>query len=118
MVISSSVRIRWRDSIPQARKTGGGPQTMATIFAARNAINVLRELIDQIVDVVQHLPILLVVTFRPELAAPWVGLPQVTLLTLNRLPQEQMQSLIKRVTAGKSLPPEVLEQISGDPAVC
>ena len=70
-----------------------------------------RELMDQIVDRVQRLPIMLIVTSRPQLSPPWVGLPQVTLLTLNRLPQEQIQSLIRRVTGGKALPAEVIEQI-------
>ena len=45
-----------------------------------------RELFDQIVDHLQlRLPVLLVVTFRPELSPPWIGFPYVTLLTLNRL---------------------------------
>jgi predicted ATPase len=41
-----------------------------------------RELFDQIVDRLQRLPVLLVVTFRPELSPPWIGFPHVTLLTL------------------------------------
>ena len=46
-----------------------------------------RELLDQIVDRLQDLPVLLVATFRPELSPPWTGFPHATLLTLNRLPQ-------------------------------
>ena len=46
-----------------------------------------RELFDQIVDRLQRLPVLLVVTFRPDLSPPWIGFPHVTLLTLNRLAQ-------------------------------
>jgi class 3 adenylate cyclase len=41
-----------------------------------------RELFDQIVDRLQRLPVLLVVTFRPDLFPPWIGFPHVTLLTL------------------------------------
>ena len=70
-----------------------------------------RELFDQIVDRLQRLPVLLVVTFRPELSPPWIGFPHVTLLTLNRLAKAQTRSLVERITGGKALPSEVLEQI-------
>jgi class 3 adenylate cyclase/predicted ATPase len=70
-----------------------------------------RELFDQIVDRLQRLPVLLVATFRPELSPPWIGFPHVTLLTLNRLPQAQVIALVSRITEGKALPTEVLEQI-------
>jgi class 3 adenylate cyclase/tetratricopeptide (TPR) repeat protein len=70
-----------------------------------------RELFDQIVDRVQRLPVLLIVTFRPELSPPWIGFPHVTLLTLNRLPQTQVVALVNRITGGRALPAEVLGQI-------
>ena len=37
-----------------------------------------RELLDLMVDRVRHLPVVLVITFRPEFAAPWGGQPHVT----------------------------------------
>jgi predicted ATPase len=70
-----------------------------------------RELFDQIVDRLQRLPVLLVVTFRPVLFPPWIGFPHVTLLTLNRLTQPQARLLVERVAGGKALPSEVIEQI-------
>jgi class 3 adenylate cyclase/tetratricopeptide (TPR) repeat protein len=70
-----------------------------------------RELFDHIVDRLQRLPVLLVVTFRPDLSPPWIGFPHVTLLTLNRLGKAQARSLVERLTGGKALPSEVLEQI-------
>ena len=70
-----------------------------------------RELFDQIVDRLQRLPVLLVVTFRPVLSPPWIGFPHVTLLTLNRLTQPQARLLVERVAGGKALPSEVIEQI-------
>jgi tetratricopeptide (TPR) repeat protein len=70
-----------------------------------------RELFDQIVDRLQRLPVLLVVTFRPDLSPPWIGFPHVTLLTINRLAEAQTRSLVERVTGGKALPSVVLEQI-------
>src|SRR4029077_11577855 len=70
-----------------------------------------RELFDQIVERLQHLPVLLGATFRPERVAPWIGFPHVTLLTLNRLPQAQVVTLVDRITEGKALPADVLEHI-------
>lgn len=70
-----------------------------------------RELFDQMVEQLRHLPVLLIATFRPELSPPWIGFAHVTLVTLNRLAQAQIRSLVERVTGGKALPPEVLEQI-------
>jgi predicted ATPase/class 3 adenylate cyclase len=70
-----------------------------------------RELFDQMVERLQRLPVLLVGTFRPELSPPWMGFPHVTLLTLNRLAHAQARTLIERVTGGKALPPEVLQQV-------
>lgn len=69
------------------------------------------ELLDLIVDRVPALRVLLVITFRPEFAPPWIGRPQVTLLTLNRLPPAQRAEMIVGVTGGKALPPEIADQI-------
>ena len=44
-----------------------------------------RELLDLTIERVRNLPVLLVVTFRPEFEAPWAGQPQVTMLTLIAL---------------------------------
>jgi class 3 adenylate cyclase len=44
-----------------------------------------RELLDLTLDRVSRLPVLLVVTFRPEFQHDWGGQPYVTVVTLNRL---------------------------------
>jgi predicted ATPase len=54
---------------------------------------------------------LLIITFRPELTPPWVGRPQVTLLSFSRLASRQCAEMIKRVTGGKALPKEIADQI-------
>ncbi len=43
------------------------------------------EVLGRTVDLVKTLPALLIVTFRPEFNAPWVGQAHVTSLTLSRL---------------------------------
>jgi class 3 adenylate cyclase len=70
-----------------------------------------QELLELIVDRVTALPVLLIITFRPEFSPPWVGHPQVTLLSLSRLPRRQRAQMISRITRGKQLPQEVAEQI-------
>jgi len=55
--------------------------------------------------------VLLVITYRPEYSAPWVGQPHVMSLTLNRLNRRQGTELVAKLSGGKALPPEVLEQI-------
>ena len=57
------------------------------------------------------LPVLLVITARPEFAPPWPGHTHVSTLTLNRLGRQEGEALAFSVAKGKALPPEVLNQI-------
>src|SRR5260370_7781665 len=70
-----------------------------------------RELLDLTVERVRSLPVLLVVTFRPEFQPPWTGQPQVTMLTLNRLDRRDRTVLVEQIAGGKALPDEVVAQI-------
>jgi len=70
-----------------------------------------RELLDLTVERVRSLPVLLIVTFRPEFQPPWIGQPQVTMLTLNRLDRRERSALVVRIAGGKALPDEVVDQI-------
>ena len=69
------------------------------------------ELLGRVVDRVQRLRVLAVITFRPEFAPPWTGHGHVTTLSLSRLARRQGAAVLGRVTGGKRLPDEVLEQI-------
>ncbi len=69
------------------------------------------ELYDLIIDRVPALRVLLIVTFRPEFTAPWIGRPHVTSLGLNRLAPRQRGEMIAGITGGKALPEEIAEQI-------
>jgi class 3 adenylate cyclase len=55
-----------------------------------------RELLDLTVERVRNLPVLLIVTFRPEFQPVWTGQPQVTMLTLNRLDHRDRSALVWR----------------------
>ena len=69
------------------------------------------EAIGRTVDRVKALPVLLVVTFRPEFDAPWVGQPHVTTLTLNRLGEREAATIIERLVGNKELPADVMAEI-------
>ncbi len=70
------------------------------------------ELFELIVGRASSLPLLAIVTFRPEFVPPWVGRPQVTLISLNRLPRRLRAEMIAHVTGGKVLPQEIADQIT------
>ncbi len=69
------------------------------------------ELLTLAIERLQTLPILLVVTLRPDFAPPWAGQPHVTTMALNRLSQRARAALVEHITGGKALPPQLLEQI-------
>jgi class 3 adenylate cyclase len=69
------------------------------------------ELLTLTIERVQTLPVLLVISFRPDYQPPWTGLPHVTAMALNRLGRRERTKLVEHITGGKSLPPELLDQI-------
>jgi class 3 adenylate cyclase len=70
-----------------------------------------RELLDLTIDRVSTLPVLLLVTFRPEFQLHWTGQPQVTMLALNRLDQRERTAFVEQIAGGTALPDEVVTQI-------
>src|SRR5262249_10537056 len=70
-----------------------------------------RELLDLTVERVRSLPVLLIVTFRPEFQPPWSGQPQVSMLTLNRLDRRDRTALVTQIAGGRTLPDAVVAQI-------
>jgi class 3 adenylate cyclase/predicted ATPase len=71
-----------------------------------------RELLDLAIERVRSLPVLLIVTFRPEFQMPWTGQPQVMMLALNRLDRRDRTDLVEQIAGGKALPDEVIDQIA------
>jgi predicted ATPase len=69
------------------------------------------DLLDLLVERVRTLPVLVIITFRPEFRSPWTGQPHVTSLTLNRLSRRHGAAIVERLTGGKALPEEVQKQI-------
>lgn len=69
------------------------------------------ELLDRIVERLRRLPVLLMVTFRPDFDPPWTGQAQVTSMILGRLGQREARALAGRVAGDKALPAEILDRI-------
>jgi predicted ATPase/class 3 adenylate cyclase len=69
------------------------------------------ELLNLIVDRAPTLPVMVVVTFRPEFVAPWIGRPHVTLMRLDRLSHERRAEMIANMTSEKALPKATVDEI-------
>ena len=69
------------------------------------------ELFGRTVDRIKTLPVLLIVTFRPEFEAPWIGQSHVTSLTLDRLAQREAAGIIARIAGNKNLPADITADI-------
>ena len=69
------------------------------------------EFLSLFIDQAPTARLFIVLTFRPEFLPPWPPRSHVTQLTLNRLPRIQTEVMVKKVTGGKALPAEVLQQI-------
>jgi class 3 adenylate cyclase len=70
------------------------------------------ELINGAIRRVANLPVMIVVTHRPEFAPPWLDLAHATVLKLNQLGRSQVVELIHRAVRGKTLPQAIIEQIA------
>jgi class 3 adenylate cyclase/predicted ATPase len=70
-----------------------------------------RELLGLIVDRARRLPVLVIMTFRPDFVPPWTRRRHVTPIALGHLSQCQSIAMIERLTGGRALPPTVLDQI-------
>ena len=69
------------------------------------------EVLGRVVDRIKTLPVLLIVTFRPEFNPPWVGQSRVASVTLNRLGEREAAAIIARLVGNKELPADVMAEI-------
>jgi len=63
---------------------------------------------------VEHVPqlrVLLLITARSEFTPPWPSYPHITTIPLTRLGRRAGAALVERVTGGKKLPKEVMDEI-------
>jgi class 3 adenylate cyclase/predicted ATPase len=69
------------------------------------------EVLGRVLQSIQSLRVLLLVTFRPEFEPPWIGGPHVTALTINRLAQVDIDLMIDRVVGNKLIAERVRQDI-------
>ena len=69
------------------------------------------ELIGLIIERASTTPLLNVLTFRPHFQPPWPAPASLTELVLTRLDRAAVEKMISKITSGRSLPSEVIEQI-------
>jgi class 3 adenylate cyclase/tetratricopeptide (TPR) repeat protein len=70
-----------------------------------------QELLGLTIERLQRLPVLLLITYRPDFSPPWPAKPHVSAMALSRLGRREGAALVERVIRDKALPDEVLEQI-------
>jgi class 3 adenylate cyclase/predicted ATPase len=112
------------ESTPQKRKE----DTFATLLAqldgltARQSLLVIfedahwidptsRELLERTVDQVATLPILLIITARPEFAPSWINRPHVTVHSLSRLARREALAMVEGLASEQALPRALVDQI-------
>ena len=92
------------------RMTGLGP--LLAIFEDIHWIDPTSlELLSWMVEQAPTMRILIVATSRPEFKVPWPTSRHTSSMLLGRLDRYEGHALISAVTGGRSLPPDVIEQI-------
>jgi predicted ATPase len=69
------------------------------------------ELFSRIIDKIPTLRVLLLITFRPEFEASWVGQPHVTALTINRMTRHEVDAMIERSVDSRPLSADIRQNI-------
>jgi class 3 adenylate cyclase/tetratricopeptide (TPR) repeat protein len=69
------------------------------------------EVLDQLIERAKGLPLLILITHRPEFQSHWNNNAHVTEIQLNRLSRAQSAALILKVTNDKPLPADLVTQI-------
>jgi len=88
-------------------------QPIAVVFEDAHWIDpTSRELLDLTIERIRNLRVLLIITFRPDFQPRWIGQPQVSMLTLNRLDRHDCTALIEQIADNTALPDEVINQIA------
>ncbi|MGY3407266.1 putative ATPase [Bradyrhizobium sp. GM5.1] len=68
------------------------------------------DLLNRNIELIRKVPVLLLITFRPEFNPPWVGEPHVSVMALGRLNQRNGVALIEAI-AGDRMPREIISEI-------
>ena len=69
------------------------------------------ELLDRLIARAANMPVMLLLTFRPEFEPPWPAAEHMESLSLRRLSIADGHRLVASISAGKSLPDIVLQKV-------
>ena len=69
------------------------------------------EVIDLLIHRVRNIPLLVVLTHRPEFSSRWSHYGHVAALTLTKLTRSQGNAMVSRLCGGKVLPADLVEKI-------
>ncbi len=69
------------------------------------------EYLSLVVEQVPTARVFTLFTFRPDFSPPWAMRSHLTQITLNRLTRKQVEVMVERMTGGKTLPVEVVQQL-------
>ncbi len=69
------------------------------------------ELLELVMSRIRRMPVLALVTYRPEFTPPWIGQAQVTSLTLSRLAPDKTTELVLKIAGDATIDPTMVEEI-------
>ena len=69
------------------------------------------ETLGMLIEQVPTVPMLVVAMYRPELTPPWPQRSHMTPITLSRLEQPEVETMVTHLVGGRSLPGEVVDHI-------
>jgi len=69
------------------------------------------EVLDLLIDRIREIPLLAILTHRPDFQNRWTQHEHVSALKLSKLTRTQSRAIVSGLTASKPLPDELLEQI-------
>jgi class 3 adenylate cyclase/predicted ATPase len=69
------------------------------------------ELLELIINRIDHARVLLIVSCRPQFRPAWIAHPNTTILSLTRLSHTEVETMIRDLLRGGSMPQPVLDQV-------
>ena len=70
------------------------------------------ELLDELIQGISDLPILCILTFRPQYKPRWIGQPEASFVSLNRLDEEYRRQLVHNVCRDRQIPDRLIDLIA------
>jgi len=69
------------------------------------------EILGRMIEGIQRMRVLALISFRPDFVPPWIGQQQVTLLMLNRLNPRDVETIVEQIAGRETLPTDVMQEI-------